>query len=138
MIKRITRWFFKLVRGNSEYTEILAEPITTTDATATAWTAIEILPDTSIAGSATARYMFSAMQSDGTNLYSITSECSWSWPAGGPIARRSAAGGTGSSNANSFAVIRPTHVFDATNIRPTITGKAATTILWKCQYRVLT
>jgi hypothetical protein len=138
MIKRIIRWFFKLVRGNSEYTEILAEPITTTDATATAWTAIEILPDTSIAGSATVRYVFSATQSDGANLYSITSECSWSWPAGGPIVRRAGAAGTGTSNANSFAAPRPTHTFDAANVRPTITGKAATTIMWKCHYRVLT
>lgn len=137
MINRVTRWLFKLIRGTSEYTEILAEPITTTDATPFTWTAIEIVPDTSAAGSATVRYMFSAMQSDGTNLYSITSECSWSWPAGGPIVRRSAASGTGSSNANSFAVTRPTHTFDAANIRPTITGKATTTVLWKCQYRIL-
>jgi len=138
MINRITRWFFKLIRGTSEYAEILAEPINTTDATPTAWNAIEILPNTAIAGSAMVRYMISATQSDGTNLYSITSECSWSWIAGGPIVRQSAAAGTGTSNANTFANPRPGHVFDAANVRPTITGKAATTIVWKCQYRVLT
>lgn len=138
MFDRLSKWFFKLRRGSCEYAEIVAEPITTTDATATTWSAIEIVPDTSAAGSVTVRYIFSAMQSDGTNLYSITSECSWSWPAGGPITRRGAAGGTGSSNANTFAAPRPSHTFDLNNIRPTITGKAATTILWKCQYRMLT
>ena len=138
MISRITRWFFKLVRGTSEYTEIIAEPITTTDPAATAWTAIEIVPNTAIAGSATVRYMFSAMQSDGSLLYSITSECSWCWSAGGTITRQSAAAGIGTANANTFAATRPSHVFDLNNIRPTITGKAATTIVWKCQYRVLT
>ena len=138
MINRIVQWFFKLKLGGSEYTEIIAAPVTTTSATPFTWSAIEIVPDTSVAGAATVRYILSAMQSDGTNLYSITSECSWSWPAGGPITRRGSAGGTGTSNANSFANPRPTHVFDNSNIRPTITGKTATTIVWSCQYRVLT
>ena len=44
--------------------------------------------------------------------------------AAGTITRRGPAAGTGSSNANSFAVPRPTHTFDLNNVRPTITGKA--------------
>lgn len=72
--------------------------------------------------------MINGQQSDGANLYSITSECSYAWTAGGTITRRAAAGGVGTSNANTFASPRPTHVFDLNNVRPTVTGKAGTTI----------
>jgi hypothetical protein len=137
MLERLTKWFFELRRGNTKYKEIVAEPITTTDATPTTWTAVEIAPDTTTAGSMTVRYIFNAMQSDGSNLYSITSECSWSWAAGGAITRRSASGGAGTSNANTFAPTRPLHSFDLNNIRPTVTGKLATTIVWSCQYRIV-
>lgn len=137
MLERLTKWFFELRRGGTRYKEIVAEPITTTDNTATPWSAIEIVPDTTTAGSITVRYIFNAMQSDGSNLYSITSECSWSWTAAGTVTRRGPAAGTGSSNANSFATPRPTHSFDVNNVRPTITGKAGTTIFWSCQYRIV-
>jgi len=135
--KRLLTRLFQLGNGNAVYLETVHESITTTDATPTAWTTAEIPIDTTAAGSITVRYAINGQQSDGSNLYSITSECSYSWTAGGTITRRAAAGGVGTSNANTFANPRPTHVFDLNNVRPTVTGKAATTIKWSCVSRVL-
>jgi hypothetical protein len=137
MIERITKWFYELRRGSVRYREIVAAPITTSDATATPWSAIEIVPNTAGAGSITVRYMIQGRQDDGSQLYSATLESSWSWSAGGAITRRAAAAGNGTTSANTYASPRPSIVFDVANIRPTITGKAATTIVWSCEYRYL-
>jgi hypothetical protein len=137
MLERFTKWVMRLRRDGVSYEEFVSAPITTTDATPTPWTAIEIVPDTTSAGAITVRYVIQAVQSDGSNLYSITSEASWSWPAGGPVGRRATASGAGTSSANTFAVQRPTHSFDLANVRPTITGKAGVTIIWSCNYRAV-
>ena len=136
-IRRIFSWLFRLARGTAIYSETVHEQITTTDATPTSWTTAEIPIDTTTAGSITVRYVINGQQSDGSNLYSITSERSYSWAVGGPVTRRSAAGGSGTTNANTFASPRPTHTFDLNNIRPTVTGKAGTTIKWSCVSRAL-
>lgn len=137
MIERITKWFYELRRDSVRYREIVAAPITTSDATATPWSAIEIVPNTAVAGSITVRYMFQGRQDDGSQLYSATLESSWSWTAGGAIARRGTVAGSGTASANTFATPRPSVSFDAANVRPTITGKASTTIVWSCEYRYL-
>jgi hypothetical protein len=135
MLERLTKWFSKLSRAPVDYIEVVAEQITTTDATPTTWTAIEIPIDTTSAGSILVRYMFTGRQSDGSQLYSAILESSWSWGAAGTVTRRAAAAGSGTPSANTYGTPRPSVAFDTNNVRPTITGKAATTIVWSCTYR---
>ena len=126
---------FRLAKSLAEYG--LLEPKTTTDATPSAWAESELVVDTSTAGSATVRYTINARESAGTALYAITVEGCYVWPAGGPITRLSIQQGQGASSANSYAAPRPSHVFDATAVRLTITGKAGTTVVWSGKYKLL-
>lgn len=125
-------------RARTKSIERVVETITTTNATPTTWAAAEYVPDTTAAGCCTVRYTIQGLQSDGSKLYSIVSEVSYAWAAGGPIIRQASAGGTGTASANTFQGPRPSHTFDINNVRPVVTGRGGTTIIWSGVYKVVT
>lgn len=137
MVEWIKRSVLRLRLANTTVSYGVIEPKTTTDATPVVWAESELVVDTSTAGSATVRYTINGRETSGAALYAITVEGSYVWPAGGPVSRASTAQGQGVSSSNSYAFPRPSHTFDAANVRLTITGKASTTIKWSGKYKLL-